>query len=125
MMYTKTGLSSSFSSLLLSSLELSDTKVYEPQIRARLRTAAHFCEVVVSQHKTRRSGAARVHVEGVDRPGEVPRGEKTLYAGTDPESYITEYTIVYDDEMFSPELEARFWPWTFEMSRADSRADLP
>ena len=36
-----------FSSLLLSSLELSDTKVYEPQMRARLGTAAHFCEAVV------------------------------------------------------------------------------
>ena len=28
------------------SLKLSDTRVYEPQIRARLGTAAHFCEVV-------------------------------------------------------------------------------
>ena len=37
----------SASSLLLSSLESSDTKVYEPEIRARLGTAAHFCEVVV------------------------------------------------------------------------------
>jgi len=36
-----------FSSLLLSSLELSDTKVYEPEIRARLGTAARFCEVTV------------------------------------------------------------------------------
>jgi len=33
----------SSSSLLPSSLELSDTKVYEPQIRARLGTAAHLC----------------------------------------------------------------------------------
>jgi len=33
--------------LLLSSLELSDSKVYEPQIRALLGTASHFCEVVV------------------------------------------------------------------------------
>jgi len=32
----------SSSSLLLSSLELSDTKVYEPEIRARLGTAANF-----------------------------------------------------------------------------------
>jgi len=31
------------SSFLLSSLELSDTKVYEPATRARLGTAAHFC----------------------------------------------------------------------------------
>ena len=29
------------------SLKLSDKRVYAPQIRARLRTAAHFCEVVV------------------------------------------------------------------------------
>ena len=34
------------SSSLLSSLELSDTQVYEPYIRARLGTAAHFCEAV-------------------------------------------------------------------------------
>ena len=35
------------SSSLLSSLELSDTHVYEPWIRALLGTAAHFCKVVV------------------------------------------------------------------------------
>jgi len=34
-------------SLLLSSLELSDAHVYEPEIRALLGTASHFCEVVV------------------------------------------------------------------------------
>ena len=28
----------------------------------------------------------------------VSRGEKMLYAGTDPESYITEYTLVYEDK---------------------------
>jgi len=38
--------SSSLYSSLLSSLELSDTKVYEPYIRARLETAAHFCKLV-------------------------------------------------------------------------------
>ena len=41
------GFHSSSSSLLLSSLELSDTKVYEHQIRALLGTALHFCEAVV------------------------------------------------------------------------------
>jgi len=42
------GKARAFSSyLLLSSLEWSDAKVYEPSIRARLGTAAHFCEVVV------------------------------------------------------------------------------
>jgi len=42
----------SSSSLLLSSLELSDTHVYEPLIRARLGTAAHLCEVVVLKLRT-------------------------------------------------------------------------
>jgi len=42
----------SFFSLLLSRLELSDTKVYAPYIRARLGTAAHFCEVVVLKLST-------------------------------------------------------------------------
>ena len=37
----------SSSSLLLSSLELSDTQVHEPSIRALLGTASRFCEVVV------------------------------------------------------------------------------
>ena len=40
------------SSVLLSSLELSDTKVYEPQTRALLGTASHFCEVVVLKLRT-------------------------------------------------------------------------
>ena len=35
------------SSLLPASPELSDTRVYRPDIRALLGTAAHFCEVVV------------------------------------------------------------------------------
>ena len=48
---------SSSSSLLLSSLELSDTKVYEPEIRARLGTAAHFCKVVVLRGSPGASGA--------------------------------------------------------------------
>ena len=41
-----------------------------------------------------------MHVFRVDRlrVGEVPRGEKMLYSGTDPESYITEYNLVYEDE---------------------------
>jgi len=30
--------------------------------------------------------------------GEVSRGEKMLYSGTDPESYITECTLVYEEK---------------------------
>jgi len=30
-------------------------------------------------------------------PPMVSRGEKMLYSGTGPESYITEYTLVYED----------------------------
>ena len=36
-----------FSSLLLSSLELSDAKVHEPLIRALLEAASPFCEAIV------------------------------------------------------------------------------
>ena len=35
----------------------------------------------------------------VGRKVEVSRGEKMLYSGTDPESYITEYTLVYEDDI--------------------------
>jgi len=45
-------LGSSSSSLLLSSLELSNTKVYEPYVRSRRGTAAHFCEVAVLKLRT-------------------------------------------------------------------------
>ena len=37
------------------------------------------------------------------RSGEVPRGEKTLYSGTNPESCITEYILMYEDEGFLAE----------------------
>jgi len=30
--------------------------------------------------------------------GEVSRGEKMLETGADPESYITEYTLAYEDD---------------------------
>jgi len=47
---------SSSSSFLLSSLELSDAKVYEPCIRALLGTASEFCEVVVLKLRTTYQG---------------------------------------------------------------------
>jgi len=34
----------------------------------------------------------------VTASGEVSRGEKMLESGTDPESYITEYTLVYEEK---------------------------
>ena len=52
----------SSSSLLLSSLELSDTKVYAPQIRALLGTASHFCEVVVLRLRARAADGVALDV---------------------------------------------------------------
>ena len=49
----------SSSSELLSSLELSDTKVYKPQIRALLGTASHFCQVDVFELRAVPIGEAR------------------------------------------------------------------
>jgi len=48
-------------------LKLSDTRVYEPQIRARLGTTPHFCEVVVlggpkSPHPTKTHQSSNVRV---------------------------------------------------------------
>ena len=47
-----------FSSLLLSSLELSDTKVYEREIRSLLVIASHFCEVVVLESRNHHQAGA-------------------------------------------------------------------
>ena len=42
------------------------------------------------------TGCTRVYTHGYSH-GEVPRGEKMLYSGTDPELYIREHTLVYED----------------------------
>ena len=39
--------------------------------------------------------------------GEVPRGEKMLYSGTDPEPDITEYTLLYEENTEEQEEEER------------------
>jgi len=59
----------SSSSLLLSSLELSDTKVYEPEIRTLLGTAAHFCKVVAMLGLKTRLPAQRASGFGVEGSG--------------------------------------------------------
>jgi len=50
---------------------------------------------------------AAVEVPFVEASGEVPRGEKMLYSGTDPESYTTECTSVYEDNQ--PTFRPDFW----------------
>ena len=47
-------------------LKLSDARVYEPQIRARLGTTAHFCEVVL--YKSSCTGATEL-LAGMGEPG--------------------------------------------------------
>ena len=42
----------SFFFFLLSSQELIGTKVYEPEVRGRLATAAHFCKAVILKLRT-------------------------------------------------------------------------
>ena len=41
----------------------------------------------------------RLGVPFVEASGEVPRGEKMLYSGADPELYITEYILAYEDKL--------------------------
>jgi len=57
------------SSLLLSGLELSDTTIYEPYIRALLETAPHFCRAVVRVRENRehlQTSSKPLHIS--DRP---------------------------------------------------------
>ena len=61
-------------SLILSSLELSDTKGYEPYIRACLGTASHFCETAVRKSRTLPNGTTLGSGEAFNyrAPGCVP-----------------------------------------------------
>ena len=44
------------------------------------------------------TGAVTLFVLVIDSGGEVSRGEKMALRGTDQESYITEYNLVYEDK---------------------------
>ena len=73
------GSSESSSSVLLSSLEMSDAKVYEPYIRARLGTAAHFCEVVVLKLRTAPIAGAGTASSAADRARGVQRIQRRVH----------------------------------------------
>ena len=60
----------SSSSLLLSRLQLSDTQVYEPSMRALLGTASHFCELIVLKLRTGAREQLPLHLGDGER---VPR----------------------------------------------------
>ena len=55
------------SSVLLSSLELYDTTIYEPEIRALLGTAPHFCSAVGFELRTAPQVAAAQSIAGVKK----------------------------------------------------------
>jgi hypothetical protein len=80
------GLCLLLTSSLLSSLVLSDTKVYEPYIRALLGTASHLCEaVVLSCSEISCSEIDRGQERGgvrAGRPGRCLRGGPVLAFGT-------------------------------------------
>ena len=78
--------SGSSSSLLLSSLELSDTHVYEPSLRARLGTTAHLKNIVVLKLRQRIPGTLqpdRLGLTGQSKQiGLVHKAHKRLYHST-------------------------------------------
>ena len=47
--------------------------------------------------------------DGLVRSGEVSRGEKMAVQGIDPESHVTEYTLLYEYYGCGPDLPARRW----------------
>ena len=71
-------LRASSSALLLSSLELRDTKVYEPRIRALLETASHFCVVVVHELRTHARLRRRQHTQTRKKTGRIDLMAKAI-----------------------------------------------
>ena len=66
---------SSSSSLLLSSLELSDTQVLEPYIRALLGTASHFLHVGHTQVARAKRALEKGNTASSARPAEIGLGK--------------------------------------------------
>jgi len=66
-------------------------------VMSRLRRSVHLFswhQIGIARYKHILFNDDRLKVE---TSGEVSRGEKMALRGTDPESYITEYTLVYGD----------------------------
>ena len=65
---------------------------------SRLREGRSVCLCwAPSQPKGPKKGPKAVELAFVTTSGEVSRGEKMTLRGTDPESYITEHTLVYEE----------------------------
>jgi len=73
--------------LLLSRLELSDTRVYEPLVRALLGSDSHFCEVVVRAVRLRR-GLRNVPQPLYRTPTPIPHHPTLLHT-------LASYNIAY------------------------------
>ena len=99
------------SSLLLSSLELSDTKVYEPQVRASLGTTAHVCRA--SGLIGYESVSWYAFLQSSVCPVAERRGNRlTRVSALLPESHGQDLalTVSYDIGTHKT-VKARFWPW--------------
>ena len=85
-------------SLLISSLELSDTKVYQPEIRALLETNSHFCEVIVFELRT----LPRCYPHGGLRrfpPPSVPGGNLDVTAPHKCRKLTTRSKMTFDERV--------------------------
>ena len=98
------------------SLKLSDTRVYEPQIRARLGTTARFCEVVVrgAQAMCKQSVGGALYIMDPIRDSEVAfvKSQPVLPATfffftlvTGPKSSLS--LKLSDTRVYEPQIRAR------------------
>jgi len=108
----------SFFSLLLSSLELRDTKVYEPQMRALLGTASHFCKVVEVRFRAKRAPLKRLegllHIrQGQNLVVAVFCVPYSLNSGASPLSFFSSSALLLsnlklsDTNVYEPSIRAR------------------
>ena len=71
-----------------------NTRLSTPSVKSRYRPRSCAWGKLSSFPEVKDSGL----VDGFI--GKFLREEKMLYSGTDPESYITEYTFVYEDDLY-------------------------
>jgi len=113
-------------------------KSFEPCCEVRVsgfgfRVSCFGCRAKVDKHEPSRDLLgipfemlglrAAVELPFVEASGEVPRGEKMLYSGTDPGPYITEYTSVYEQHI--KQLQCIFFFWWCADLGSHARTSAP
>ena len=100
--------------------KLSDTRVYEPQIRARLGTTAHFCKVVVLKLAGVLHGRVGRFIGGGDGGGDLRAIQKSMSLKYEPASEPLHRRIIREGGTCN-----QWWTWWRRPSRCLSSRASP